>query len=201
MRQDYVLRFKWTESRGRDTYGYNICTLYVNGTKVTSCNGGGYDMVGTCLGDWLTKEFADRIRRIPKAKYPEHRVFIRAENPKRICTGSRSHPVIPRGLHEREEKVPCPTCGAPTQPYWQDGELSEPEYLFYGLSFHHYDKTGEWVSSAKQPDRKHRVPYLDGACGSESMWKVAEAIGLKSRYLEQNSYLVTDTKCKAKRNS
>ena len=41
--------FKWTVSRGRYTYGYNICTMYLhrrNGdkVKVSSCNGGGYDM-------------------------------------------------------------------------------------------------------------------------------------------------------------
>lgn len=45
-----VLQFKWTISRGRDTYGYNICSLYVDGKKVSGCSGGGYDMMGTCLG-------------------------------------------------------------------------------------------------------------------------------------------------------
>ena len=46
------LSFSWGTSRGRDTYGYNICTMKANGQKVSQCNGGGYDMKGTCLGDW-----------------------------------------------------------------------------------------------------------------------------------------------------
>ena len=59
-----VLKFKWTVSRARDTYGYNICTLYVDGTKATRCNGGGYDMEGTCLGDWIAKEFKNELMKL-----------------------------------------------------------------------------------------------------------------------------------------
>ena len=43
MNNKYNLKFKWTTSRGRDTYGYNICSLFVNGEKDAACNGGGYD--------------------------------------------------------------------------------------------------------------------------------------------------------------
>lgn len=49
----YSLHFKWTVSRGRETYGYNICTLYVDGINVGRCLGGGYDMQGTLLAQWL----------------------------------------------------------------------------------------------------------------------------------------------------
>jgi hypothetical protein len=63
MTQKY-LTFKWTISRGRNTYGYNICSLYVDGKKVASCNGGGYDMQGTCFGDWLEKEFSEGIKNL-----------------------------------------------------------------------------------------------------------------------------------------
>lgn len=59
-----LLRFKWTVSKGRDTYGYNIVSLYVDGSKVASCNGGGYDMQGTCLGLYLMREYQDRLMRI-----------------------------------------------------------------------------------------------------------------------------------------
>lgn len=58
------LHFKWTVSRGRDTYGYNICSLWIDGYKVASCSGGGYDMKGTCLGDWLQNEFQNRLKQI-----------------------------------------------------------------------------------------------------------------------------------------
>ena len=60
-----VLKFKWTVSRGRDTYGYNICSLYVDGNKVSSCDGGGYDMKGTALGNWITDIFQDKLRKLP----------------------------------------------------------------------------------------------------------------------------------------
>lgn len=56
-----TLEFKWGTSRGRDTYGYGICSLYVNGTKLESCNGGNYDMQGTVLGHWIAKAYADRL--------------------------------------------------------------------------------------------------------------------------------------------
>jgi hypothetical protein len=55
--QIYNLHFKWTISRGRDTDGYNICSLLVDGNKVASCMGGGYDMQGTALGNWLQDAF------------------------------------------------------------------------------------------------------------------------------------------------
>lgn len=55
------LHFKWTISRGRDTYGYNICTLLVDGEKVGRCNGGGYDMQGTSFAHWLEKEYQTEL--------------------------------------------------------------------------------------------------------------------------------------------
>lgn len=56
------LHFKWTVSRGRDTYGYNICTLLVNGEKAGRCNGGGYDMKGTSFGQWLSGYYQDQLQ-------------------------------------------------------------------------------------------------------------------------------------------
>lgn len=63
------LTFKWTISRGKNTYGYNICSLYVNGNKVSSCNGGGYDMEGSCLGDWIQKSFPETLKILDISKY------------------------------------------------------------------------------------------------------------------------------------
>ena len=62
MKDEYTLIFKWTVSRGRDTYGYNICSLFVDGEKEASCNGGGYDMKGTVLGVWMEFEFQKLIK-------------------------------------------------------------------------------------------------------------------------------------------
>ena len=56
-----TLHFRWTISRGRDTYGYNICSLWVDGIKCTSCRGGGYDLAGTCFGDWIESNYPTQL--------------------------------------------------------------------------------------------------------------------------------------------
>lgn len=66
------LDFRWGTSRGRDSYGYNICTLYADGARVASCNGGGYDMTGTSLGDYIAKRFADRLLKLKPKDMPSH---------------------------------------------------------------------------------------------------------------------------------
>jgi hypothetical protein len=52
------LSISWSVSRGRDTYGYNICRLdsRQSGSRY-KCMGGGYDMIGTVFGDWLECEY------------------------------------------------------------------------------------------------------------------------------------------------
>lgn len=57
------LPLKWTISRGRDTYGNNICTLW-DGRQAYRCSGGGYDMQGTCLALWLEGNYRDRLQRL-----------------------------------------------------------------------------------------------------------------------------------------
>lgn len=56
------LPLSWSVSRGMSTYGYNICRLDDNATgKRFRCNGGGYDMVGTVIGQWLQSEYQERL--------------------------------------------------------------------------------------------------------------------------------------------
>lgn len=55
------LQIKWTVSKARDSYGYNIVTLTDNrNIKLKTC-GGGYDMIGTVLGKYLTQYHEDRL--------------------------------------------------------------------------------------------------------------------------------------------
>ena len=61
MERSIHLRFNWSVSKGRDTYGYNICSLYVDGVRAASCNGGGYDLEGTALADWMEIFFKDAL--------------------------------------------------------------------------------------------------------------------------------------------
>ena len=59
------LEFRWTVSRGRDTFGYNICSLWIHDRKVASCSGGGYDMKGASLASWMMDTFQDQLRKLP----------------------------------------------------------------------------------------------------------------------------------------
>lgn len=52
------LSVKWSVSKAQDTYGYNICTVVNddNGERF-KCLGGGYDMLGTSLANFIEKEY------------------------------------------------------------------------------------------------------------------------------------------------
>lgn len=59
------LDLSWATSRGRDTYGYNIARLDDSTTgKRYKCMGGGYDMIGTCFGDFLQDVYQLRLKEI-----------------------------------------------------------------------------------------------------------------------------------------
>lgn len=69
----FHLALSWSVSKGRDTYGYNICRLDVpynrEGfnhflSKRYRAMGGGYDMTGTVVGDWLQERYQDRLMSI-----------------------------------------------------------------------------------------------------------------------------------------
>lgn len=66
----YTLHLKWSVSRGCDTYGYNICSLWINGReKVASTCGGGYSMTGAVLGAWIKKQFSEELKKLRPADY------------------------------------------------------------------------------------------------------------------------------------
>lgn len=56
------LALSWSVSRGRDTYGYNICRLDDTSTgERFKCMGGGYDMLGTVFGEWLAANYQPEL--------------------------------------------------------------------------------------------------------------------------------------------
>ena len=59
------LNITWSTSRGMNSYGWNICRLddSLTGRRFRTC-GGGYDMIGTVLGEWLAATYQDRLRAI-----------------------------------------------------------------------------------------------------------------------------------------
>lgn len=93
------VQISWGVSRGRDTYGYNICRAYSPHLNKTfrTC-GGGYDMQGTVIGQFIAEAFqqelqALKIESIPYAqtghfKHPElYGLFFRA-NGTAYCDGA-----------------------------------------------------------------------------------------------------------------
>lgn len=58
-----------TVSKAKDTYGYNILTAKAycqdrpvgDGGKIGQCKGGGYDMLGTCLAQFLSEAYQKEL--------------------------------------------------------------------------------------------------------------------------------------------
>lgn len=70
MPESNYLTVSWSISRGRDTYGYNICRLDdANTDKRYRCHGGGYDMIGTVLGEWAQDTLQDRLLKLQDRAY------------------------------------------------------------------------------------------------------------------------------------
>ena len=116
--QTNYLALSWSVSRGRDTEGYNICRLDDRATdKRYKCMGGGYDMVGTVVGDYLQEAFQKELLSI-------------ADQSAATCSKA-------------------------------DGYKSNDKAL-YGVCWHKDD---------------NRVS-INGACGLESVKRIAEAVGV-----------------------
>lgn len=59
----HSVSISWGISRGRDTYGYNICRAVSRQTgKTYRTTGGGYDMVGTVIGGWFAAEYQAELQ-------------------------------------------------------------------------------------------------------------------------------------------
>ena len=64
------LSLKWSVSRGRYTYGYNIVTLTDNSTgKKYRTNGGGYDMEGVVFSGWMDDNYRERYQGLDPNSY------------------------------------------------------------------------------------------------------------------------------------
>lgn len=64
------LDLSWSISKGRETYGYNIARLDDATTKKRfKCMGGGYDMIGTCFGNWLAETYQERLLAIKEKAF------------------------------------------------------------------------------------------------------------------------------------
>lgn len=77
------LTVKWSISKAQDTYGYNICSVINDDTgERFKCLGGGYDMLGTSLANFIQQEYqAELIANADKAwDNVQQRVYISNSN-------------------------------------------------------------------------------------------------------------------------
>lgn len=57
----HVLRYRWSVSRAD---GYNVVTLSEGGQRYATARGGGYDMTGSVLADWLEARYPVRLAQL-----------------------------------------------------------------------------------------------------------------------------------------
>lgn len=66
----------WGISRGRDTYGYNICRAVSRQSgKTYRTIGGGYDMVGTVISDWFAAEHQKELQALYVREYMKFKAY------------------------------------------------------------------------------------------------------------------------------
>ncbi len=159
--QSLHAEFRWTTSRGRDTYGYNVCTLYIDGVKVARCNGGGYDMEGTDLGNWLASVAREHLLRLTKEfygltfhdpNYNPSKAKIGAECSDRTLGGNSKGMTV---------------------------EEAEAAGKSFGLE--RYQAT--YAASSKLPTKHHTIPLIDGACGMSCVLDIGRACGYTFKYV------------------
>ena len=171
----HKLVFKWTVLRGRDTYGYNICSLYVDGRKVSPCNGGGYDMNGTALGNWVAGRFSDELMKleIPMSRRNGEEVQeyygLSYHDPK-FDPGKA---VIGDGADDRT--IGKNTEGKTVEQAEADGE---------SLGLERYQAF--YRASSRVPTERHTVPLIDGACGFGSVERIVNALGYELEYIHNS---------------
>lgn len=194
-----VLEFKWTVSRGRDTYGYNICTLYADGRKVAKCNGGGYDMEGTVLGRFISTHYADRLLQLTADDMPpqSHYEYEYKKNgePKLDRHGRRKGHTVDDGRYfyglsyinpnydpGKAKLAHAPVFGTDAD-VGKTVEQAEADGTSLGL-----ERVQEfWKATSKHPTPVHTVPSIDGACGIRSVEDIAKAIGLSFKWVPTRS--------------
>lgn len=92
-----IIEIKFTTSRAKETDGYTIASLYIDGVKVNYNCGGGYDMKGTCLADYIQKNYQDRLLKISHRSNSRYTINVNAKNKYRSLKALKVQPVTKGG--------------------------------------------------------------------------------------------------------
>jgi len=152
-----TITINWGTSRGKDSYGYTLCTLRYDGRVMARTCGGGYDLFGTVLGDFIARKYADRLLALTDTTnlyglsyhdpdYDPGKAIVGADCSNRTFGGQDGHTV----------------------------EQVEADGNSFGLERYQ----AFYRASSKVPTATHRVPLIDGACGRSSVERIAASIGV-----------------------
>jgi len=175
-----TLEFRWTVSRGRDTYGYNICSLFINGQKVSACNGGGYDMQGTALGNYVASAFPDRLNKLRKRVFNGHH-----RNGEEVSElyGLTYHDPNFNINNEKISKLDVDDTFIKRADIGKTFKQAEKEGLVVDLA-----RYRAWHrASNNTPTKRCNAPVIDGACGMSSVQEIMSKIGLFMQYVPTKS--------------
>ncbi len=160
---EHKLVFKWGVSRGRDTYGYTICSLWVDDEKVAMCNGGGYDMKGTCFGNWVARRFEKEL--------------LKLEIPWGTRNGKDVQEYYGLTFHDPNYD--------PGKEIVDVETVEEREASGKSMGLERYQSF--YKSSSRIPTENHTVPSIDGACGFSSVETILKAVGYGVEYIHGTS--------------
>jgi hypothetical protein len=134
--RSYTLEVTWGTSRGRDSYGYTTCSLRVDGKRRAYCNGGGYDMRGTVVANFIASEFRAELNALKAKDMPKQSHWERADPIPRVCRNLDC--IIKNGKvedHGHTDAETCPHCGEPTEFDYRAGKTVQDGRYFYGLRY------------------------------------------------------------------
>lgn len=156
-----TITIKWGISRGRDTYGYTTSNLYnQNNKRISSCNGGGYDLLGTVVGNWISSTFPKELCKLKKEFYG-----LRFYDPK--------YDPLDAVLEKCDDIFTAHNdVGKTFRQIQSEGKVVDLDII-----------RACYRASSEIATKRHTVPSIDGACGFSSVLKIFHAIGLTLRKL------------------
>lgn len=147
------ISIKWTTSKARDSYGYNLVTLRENGrVKARTC-GGGYDMAGTVLGEYIARKFSAEL--------------LKLEIPMNQRNGQDVREYYGLTYHDPNYD--------PGKAEVEGGTIEEREKAGKSVGLERYQAF--YSASSNTPTKRHTTPLIDGACGFSSVEKIINGLG------------------------
>lgn len=186
-----TISIRWGTSRGRDSYGYTTCSLRNSGgQRVAACNGGGFDMRGTVVGNWLARTFRDELLALKPRQMPEQSHYD-YNTCKRVDDGRSFYGLTFHDPNFDPSKAVVGE-GCDDRTFGKDGEntgktVAQVEQEGKSVGLERYQAL--YRASSKVPTKRHTIPCIDGACGISSVMEIARAIGIDLKQVHNSARL------------